>query len=937
MAELAAGESTETPAINNDAAFMELNNLKPSPAPEIGPGWTFIVKYRKSIYKKGSKACDKYYFTPKNKIRLRSKPEVYRFLSALKTSNGDETVAYAAMKSNKGNNNNKSNEKLVNSNGKAKNTSIWKKNRKRKSSGEAATAMTKPTKEIKTNAMENVSAKVQHSKLSESTNSIGYKRKEAESDFAKNALVEDTTWDWDDASQIDFRDVQRISVHDSGAREIVTEARINGTPVILTGHVGWANFALRWLRRKDDGNKREDVGTLLSQNEQNRKNARTGKEEKNQQKTGYYPGDGVVRMEISREYNVGTGEDEKSELKKNIDPTSSKSNATFIPDTAPVTRHRAQKDESHSVTNGTKNLLDLSYPKWSLDVEAMIEDIGDEEVPVARKNYNEDKPISDNILASKFLEAGWKVQKVEGVPLVPGKRRKSRKSILYLHQWQFPLSKEACKKLCHQSVPLPNRILGEDLLKYWDDGVKLDSPLQYLFMGNSDTMSKVHRDNGGLAISIAPITGKKECVLVHRDDGHACLYQNQASLDPDDIDLNAYPLLSHARIWKTTVKPGEILLMPHGTYHQCRNVTPCLSYSRFHLDVVNLRAFLHSMMDGDAPELDQDLVLWNSTRELIDIVDAATDEKRAVDEELIKAVDALRALRNIAKEVSRKLAVREIVKGKKPSAQVISSSVNIDGDSSMWQNLVDDVDMCLHEFRYRFNQKIPSFKPRRSIGKKLLALPSLPFRGKYKPNKNELTQGRNEPVIAFECPTERGFLALPKAPSEISPEDREKINDAIDSIVVGDDIMVNIEGRKCPARVKEVMTNSRVARVTFEDLPSLYDDFVPCDVLRTSSVGGSCLEEPPLEEIKPGKLFVCLIGKDEYRGIVQYLKTGRFFKATLDFGNGYSIDKNIGPGAILSLTPNQENIREKDYKGHDSRNIDKENEEENACRHIRFK
>ena len=49
--------------------------------------------------------------------------------------------------------------------------------------------------------------------------------------------------------------------------------------------------------------------------------------------------------------------------------------------------------------------------------------------------------------------------------------------------------------------------------------------------------------------------------------------------------------------------PASIIASPQGTYHQCRNVKPCLSYSRFHLDEVNLPAFLQSLFDGDATEL----------------------------------------------------------------------------------------------------------------------------------------------------------------------------------------------------------------------------------------------------------------------------------------------------------------------------------------------
>ena len=138
----------------------------------------------------------------------------------------------------------------------------------------------------------------------------------------------------------------------------------------------------------------------------------------------------------------------------------------------------------------------------------------------------------------------------------------------------------------------------------------------------------------------------------------------------------------------------------------------------------------------------------------------------------------------MAKEVTRKLSVRETVKGPNPSALVVSSSVQIDGSSETWQSLVDDVDMCLHEFRYRFNRKIPTFKRRRSMGRKILALPALPFRGKSKPSEQEMNQGNNEAVVAFECPTERGFLALPKAPAEISPAEQEKVVAALDSIVV---------------------------------------------------------------------------------------------------------------------------------------------------------
>jgi hypothetical protein len=209
-------------------------------------------------------------------------------------------------------------------------------------------------------------------------------------------------------------------------------------------------------------------------------------------------------------------------------------------------------------------LLDLSQ-SHELDIERMIEDIGDESVPILEKNYDERKPIVKETFASTFLRRCWPQNGKP--PAIKG---------LYLHQWQFPMSETAASKLCGQGncATLPNDIFHEDLLQYWLD--KKDNPFQYIFMGDEGTFSKLHKDNGGLEITIAPIVGQKECVLVHRLDGADCLYHFKSKLD--NIDLDKFPMTSFARVWRTVVQPGEMLLMPSGTYHQCRNVTPCLSY-----------------------------------------------------------------------------------------------------------------------------------------------------------------------------------------------------------------------------------------------------------------------------------------------------------------------------------------------------------------------
>lgn len=621
------------------------------------------------------------------------------------------------------------------------------------------------------------------------------------------AGLEDGRWAWTDEEQINYQQVERIKVSDLDAKERVTIARVNGTPVVLIGHVGWANFAKDWL-----------------------------------------------------------------------EPTSS--------------------DQVHD----SETWIDLSKPHF-LNIEKMILSIGNEEVPVVRRNYNETNPIHGNILASKFLSTCWpNANDVKSIPPTGSGPN------LYLHQWQFPLSDTAGGKLCHQSNRLPNDILGEDLLKYWIDlpQCKGDSPLQYLFMGREETMSKLHRDNGGLAILIAPIVGEKECVLVHRSDGASCLYHLDAKLD--DIDLHAYPLMAHARIWKTTIQPGEILLMPHGTYHQCRNVSPCLSYSRFHLDAVNLLAFFQSMIDGDAPEILHKDVLWNSTTELIRKIDRYFDLIRArrksnsfytlppLNNDMVKTVDTLRALRHICRELHRRENVQNTVKGKRvPGISVRASKASdrktvcpVVGAASPanleasrpdhdWSIIVDDIDICLHEFRHRNMDRIPPFRPRRekkSKDKAALMDQAIIDESQAYPD------GSIAPVTIFATDVESAFLDLPYA-SIRTLEDKKPI-----AFQEGNHVIVHLHGRRAEGVIMEICSPMDAAYLSYEDYPAFYDEYQPYEKLR-SPIGGDRAAEMPPDEVQPGIVVMNRWGDlgEEYRAVVRHTSTETFLKVRLNLGS----------------------------------------------------
>ena len=151
-----------------------------------------------------------------------------------------------------------------------------------------------------------------------------------------------------------------------------------------------------------------------------------------------------------------------------------------------------------------------------LNTEAMISDIGDELVPVIRRDYNAADPIHGHILASTFIKKSWE----------------AGDNHLYMHQWQFPLSPTAAGKLCKEDLTLP--CMGINLLKFIDaDAI---NPFQYIFMGAEGTHSKIHQDNGGLAIIITPIVGEK----VREEGGRGrmneerglCMFPSQSRLPP---------------------------------------------------------------------------------------------------------------------------------------------------------------------------------------------------------------------------------------------------------------------------------------------------------------------------------------------------------------------------------------------------------------------
>ena len=663
-------------------------------------------------------------------------------------------------------------------------------------------------------------------------------------------------WEWNDKEQVHLREIERINVNDPDSRRRVTDARLSGVPVCLVGHTGWPQFVSRWLKLKGAPTSPSETkahASIIDTTEENLLPPASGAPAKSS----------IIGKETtiaSPDAQSGSSHKEKLEEDEDVNQTDKGLLPTEI-----------DKSDTACETDKIKepvNWLDLGN-EWEIDVDKMIDDIGDELVPVIRKGYDERNPIHNHVPLQSFLKKSWPSNDSADA---------TGKSIqrLYLHQWQFPLSdSDAASKLCGEgnNNPLPNDILGEDLLAYWlnPETCNGDNPFQYLFMGREETMSKLHRDPGGLAISIAPIVGKKEVVLVHRADGNSCLYHLKANLNR--VDLHKYPMLSHARIYKSIINPGEILLMPQGTFHQCRNVTPCLSYSRFHLDTVNLRAFFESMINQDAPEIEHDDVIWNAACELQKKVDACVDEAKGMPREatpaatmevapdVVRKVEALRALRTICREIGKRYEEGKLDVNRQPpglgtsedpsgpgieSRRSVSESSPADNEEEAirWSDLLRDMDSTLHDFRYRCHKVKPQFQSR-----------SAPrIRGKSTSQSSE-RYGAQPSETTRRAPLEVGLANLPTVVAS-TPCLSESV-----SLTIGNEVEVKWQGHRAQGMIKQIEVDMSAARVDYEDLPPAFSEYVPLGYLRLP-VSGECNTEVSPKDVVPGKVLVHRHGRE---------------------------------------------------------------------------
>ena len=113
------------------------------------------------------------------------------------------------------------------------------------------------------------------------------------------------------------------------------------------------------------------------------------------------------------------------------------------------------------------------------------------------------------------------------------------------------------------------------------------------WFGPSGTVTPLHHDSTN--VLLGQIWGEKRVIVYPWQEIHL-LYNEVAAFsrfDPERPDYTEFPLAEHATRMEVTLKPGDALFIPIGTWHQVRSLSPSISLSMSHFVYKN-RFLIHN-------------------------------------------------------------------------------------------------------------------------------------------------------------------------------------------------------------------------------------------------------------------------------------------------------------------------------------------------------
>jgi hypothetical protein len=180
-------------------------------------------------------------------------------------------------------------------------------------------------------------------------------------------------------------------------------------------------------------------------------------------------------------------------------------------------------------------------------------------------------------------------------------------------------------------------------------------------------------------------------------------------------------------------------------------------------------------------------------------------------------------------------------------------------DMAVWSKLVRDVEISLHDFRFRKCQRIPSFASRERRRGVVQEDPAVLVNGKG----NSLFVSRSTAIERHSTVADL-VQALPKLCSN------EKFRILPDSVVLGPDdiVAVKMNGRRAIGKILTIEDDMKSVMVHYKQFTEFDDQLLPLDQLRVHT--GESLSEINTSYMKPGMAVVTLEGDNQYPAEIEF-------------------------------------------------------------------
>lgn len=154
----------------------------------------------------------------------------------------------------------------------------------------------------------------------------------------------------------------------------------------------------------------------------------------------------------------------------------------------------------------------------------------------------------------------------------------------------------------------------------------------------------------------------------------------------------------------------------------------------------------------------------------------------------------------------------------------------------------------------------------------------------------------NKPVVAFNTSLENNYTSLVNADLEkhFPNAAKDKVGESlIGDLVPGDKVFVKLEQKHVKAEVVEILPQMKSAYLSFEDYPSVYDEWQPYELVRLPTGA-----EIPPNDVKPGLVVIDLSNSNEYRAKIQSILDGPMARVKLTVSQ-HTMTRLVSPAMIL--------------------------------------